>query len=35
VGIPGMHARAQQFSGHLAISSDEAGTRVRATLPLA
>ncbi len=35
VGIPGMHARAQQFSGHLAISSDEAGTRVVATLPLA
>lgn len=35
VGIPGMHARAQQFSGHLAISSDEAGTRVVASLPLA
>ena len=34
VGIPGMHARAQQFSGHLAISSDELGTRVVATLPL-
>lgn len=35
VGIPGMHARALQFSGHLTISSDEAGTRVVATLPLA
>lgn len=35
VGIPGMHARAQQFSGRLAISSDESGTRVVATLPLA
>ena len=34
VGIPGMHARAQQFSGRLAISSDESGTRVVATLPL-
>lgn len=35
VGIPGMHARARQFSGHLTISSDESGTRVVAALPLA
>ena len=34
VGIPGMQARAQQVSGRLAISSDESGTRVVATLPL-
>lgn len=34
VGIPGMQARAQQFSGDLAISSDETGTRVVALLPI-
>ncbi|HEX5264495.1 MAG TPA: histidine kinase [Phenylobacterium sp.] len=34
VGIPGMQARAQQFSGELAVSSDESGTRVIALLPL-
>lgn len=34
VGIPGMQARAQQFAGDLAISSDETGTRVVALLPL-
>ena len=34
VGIPGMQARAEQFSGELAISSDETGTRVVALLPL-
>jgi signal transduction histidine kinase len=34
VGIPGMHARAQQFSGELAIVSNESGTRVVALLPL-
>ena len=34
VGIPGMQARAQQFAGDLAISSDESGTRVVALLPL-
>ncbi len=34
VGIPGMDARARQFSGQLAISSDKSGTRVKATLPL-
>ena len=33
VGIPGMRARAQQFSGRLAISSDESGTRIVAMLP--
>jgi len=35
VGIPGMQARARQFSGHLAILSNESGTRIVATLPLA
>ncbi|MFZ0269584.1 sensor histidine kinase [Caulobacter sp.] len=35
VGIPGMRARARQFSGHLEISSDGTGTRIVATLPLA
>jgi two-component system, NarL family, sensor kinase len=35
VGIPGMHARAREFSGDLTISSDESGTRVTARLPLA
>jgi signal transduction histidine kinase len=34
VGIPGMRARAQQFSGDLAILSDQSGTRVVALLPL-
>ncbi len=34
VGIPSMQARAQQFSGNLAIQSDESGTRVVALLPL-
>lgn len=34
VGIPGMHARARQFSGELTISSNEQGTRVVAHLPL-
>lgn len=34
VGIPGMQARARQFSGDLAISSDESGTRVVALIPL-
>jgi two-component system NarL family sensor kinase len=34
VGIPGMQARAQQFSGEVSISSDESGTRVVALLPL-
>lgn len=34
VGIPGMRARTQQFSGDLAISSDATGTRVVALLPL-
>ena len=34
VGIPGMRARAQQFLGNLAISSDESGTRIVALLPL-
>jgi signal transduction histidine kinase len=34
VGIPGMRARAQQFLGELAISSDETGTRIVALLPL-
>jgi signal transduction histidine kinase len=35
VGIPGMQARVRQFSGHLTISSDESGTSIMATLPLA
>jgi signal transduction histidine kinase len=35
VGIPGMHARAQQLSGELEIASDACGTRVVAWLPLA
>ena len=35
VGIPGMHARAQQLSGELEIASDACGTRVSAWLPLA
>jgi signal transduction histidine kinase len=35
VGIPGMRARAQQFAGELAISSDASGTRIVAKLPLA
>jgi two-component system, NarL family, sensor kinase len=35
VGIPGMRARAQQFAGHLTISSDASGTRIVAALPLA
>ncbi len=35
VGIPGMQARARQFSGHLTISSQASGTRIVATLPLA
>ena len=35
VGIPGMRARAEQLSGRLEISSDESGTRLVATLPLA
>jgi signal transduction histidine kinase len=34
VGVPGMRARAQQFSGRLAISSDGSGTRIVAVLPL-
>ncbi|HEY9217214.1 MAG TPA: sensor histidine kinase [Phenylobacterium sp.] len=34
VGIPGMQARAQQFSGDVTISSDASGTRVEAKLPL-
>jgi PAS domain S-box-containing protein len=34
VGIPGMRARAQQFAGNLAISSDASGTRIVAALPL-
>ncbi|MGH6909717.1 MAG: PAS domain-containing sensor histidine kinase, partial [Phenylobacterium sp.] len=35
VGIPGMHARAEQLSGQLEILSDARGTRVEAWLPLA
>lgn len=35
VGIPGMRARARQFGGDLAISSDGSGTRIVAKLPLA
>ena len=35
VGIPGMQARAQQFSGELEIESSAGGTRVTAWLPLA
>jgi two-component system NarL family sensor kinase len=34
VGIPGMRARAHQFLGDLAITSDETGTRIVALLPL-
>ncbi len=35
VGIPGMRARALQFSARLTISSDTSGTRVVAAFPLA